>query len=334
MWSFVIYPKPIQPLPFAQGSGGVHAVCCTAPNAYFVFSASPFDFKRDCTSLHSYTTNLTEVLKLPLDSPVHQIRCLKTLSAKMSYLTNEVNGSYGPGAWAAWAITLMASWIPILRKDYESNIHYISYALYTNWAAIDIFRQKPSTHALQPRSTEDPDKPVLVSRENIMAASFAVVGIGIVHAYLQYVVCLRQLREEEKLENGDTKTIRRRSHIILLGVTLPSIAWFVWSQRMCLGLLHNPVFGLSVVMLSLGFFSNVLLFTQITLITSSLMSGVCEGGVEFGRLSRKCYVIPCAPQSISEWDQAFALFLALFFLKYTSSVQWVSSWFGRRSTEI
>jgi hypothetical protein len=234
----------------------------------------------------------------------------------MSNLANEVNGFYGPGTWAAWVITLMASWIPILRKDYESNIHYISYALYTNWAAIDIFRQKPSTHALQPRSTEDPDKPVLVSRENVMAASFAVVGVGIVHAYLQYVVCLRQLREEEKLENGDIKTIRRRSHIILLGAALPSIAWFVWSQGMCLGLLHNPIFGLSVVMFSLGLFSNVLLFTNMTLITSSLMSGVCEGGVEFGRLSRRCYIIPCAPQSIKEWDQAFALLLALFCFGY------------------
>jgi hypothetical protein len=267
------------------------------------------------TFLHK---NLTNVPTPRLHSPAHQILHLEILSAKMSDLANEVNGFYGPGTWAAWVITLMASWIPILRKDYKSNIHYISYALYTNWAAIDLFRQKPSTRTLQPRSTEDPDDPLLLSREKVMAAPFAVVGVGIVHAYMQYIICLRQHREEEKLENGNVKAARRRSYIMLLGIALPSIAWLVWIHGMCLEVLKSPIFGLTVAMLLLTVSSNALFFTVFPVLLAMLMynTNVCEGGTVLGRLSRRCYIIPCAPQSISEWDQAFALFLALFFFTY------------------
>jgi hypothetical protein len=245
----------------------------------------------------------------------------------MSVIANEVTGFYGAGAWAAWVITLMASWIPILRKDYESNPHYISYALYTNWATIDMFRQKPSTHALQSRSTEDPDEPLLVLREKVMAASFAVVGVGVVHAHMQYVVCLRQLRKEKTMEHGNAKSIRRRSHVILLGVALPSIAWLVWAPGMCLGLLNNPVLWLTAAMLVLSPSSNVLFYTQVPVhcVMLMFMRNICTG--VFGRLPNRCYIIPCAPQSISEWDQAFALFVAFFFFMYEfgpASVKFVS----------
>jgi hypothetical protein len=167
----------------------------------------------------------------------------------MSDIGNEVSGFYCAGAWIAWVITLMASWIPILRKGYESNLHDIPHALYTNWAAIDMFRQKPSTHALQPRSNEDPHKPLLVSREKVMAASFAVVGVGVVHAHMQQVACLHQLRKEETMEHGNAKSIRSRSHVIVLGVALPSVAWLVWAPGMYLGLLNNPVLWLTAAML-------------------------------------------------------------------------------------
>jgi len=48
-----------------------------------------------------------------------------------------VSGFYGPGAWAAWCIALVASWAPILRDEYDQDLYLISYALYTNWAAMD-----------------------------------------------------------------------------------------------------------------------------------------------------------------------------------------------------
>ena len=67
---------------------------------------------------------------------------LATLSG--SYQINEdafktltISGFYGQGAWAAWLIILISSWIPMLRDDYTHNVHFIAYALYTNWAAMN-----------------------------------------------------------------------------------------------------------------------------------------------------------------------------------------------------
>ena len=51
-----------------------------------------------------------------------------------------ISGFYGPGGWAAWCISLIASWAPILLEDDTHNLHLIAYALYMNWAAIDSFR--------------------------------------------------------------------------------------------------------------------------------------------------------------------------------------------------
>ena len=56
------------------------------------------------------------------------------------FQTLDVNGFYGPGSWAPWFITLFASWIAILRDDYTHNAHFIAYALYTNWAAMNIIQ--------------------------------------------------------------------------------------------------------------------------------------------------------------------------------------------------
>jgi len=51
-----------------------------------------------------------------------------------------VSGFYGPGGWAAWCVSLIASWVPILLEDDTYNLHLIAYALYMNWAAMDSFR--------------------------------------------------------------------------------------------------------------------------------------------------------------------------------------------------
>jgi len=51
-----------------------------------------------------------------------------------------ISGFYGPGGWAAWCVSLIASWAPILLEDGTHNLHLIAYALYMNWAAMDSFR--------------------------------------------------------------------------------------------------------------------------------------------------------------------------------------------------
>ncbi|KAI4923540.1 hypothetical protein J4E85_008579 [Alternaria conjuncta] len=59
---------------------------------------------------------------------------------EVDFQTLSVSGFYGPGAWAAWCVTLIASWAPILRDEYTHNLHYITYAMYMNAAAIDVFQ--------------------------------------------------------------------------------------------------------------------------------------------------------------------------------------------------
>ena len=49
-----------------------------------------------------------------------------------------VSAFYGPESMTAWGITLFASWIPMNLKGSGCNLHHIEYALYTNWAAIDL----------------------------------------------------------------------------------------------------------------------------------------------------------------------------------------------------
>ena len=59
---------------------------------------------------------------------------------KDDFETLTVSGFYGPGTWAAWCVTLIASWAPILRDDYTHNLHFITYFIYMNAATIDVFR--------------------------------------------------------------------------------------------------------------------------------------------------------------------------------------------------
>ncbi|USP78059.1 hypothetical protein yc1106_05333 [Curvularia clavata] len=74
---------------------------------------------------------------------------------------SEISGFYGPGAWAAWVILLVSSWIPIFLNDYESNTHFIASALYTNWAAIDLLRHLRPLGPGEYLERGDPLEPVI-----------------------------------------------------------------------------------------------------------------------------------------------------------------------------
>jgi hypothetical protein len=239
----------------------------------------------------------------------------------------QISGFYGPGAWAAWFITLMASWLPIRRDDYSHNLHYISYALYMNWAAIDLLRQTKALRKIRSGAAEDSKDPVVIARDKAISASFAVLGIGVFHAYLQCLVCLRRYRKEGNVNSTDAKS-GRRMFVILLFVTLPATVWicysltFVFASELALSMRFSMLLTLSVLVgvviapLALAiqtsdslFFSSVSFgFLYILLFyTVASTAHVVSWG---------CYIIPCAPQSTSEWDQAFSLFFALFIFVY------------------
>ncbi|KAH7091922.1 hypothetical protein FB567DRAFT_588242 [Paraphoma chrysanthemicola] len=91
---------------------------------------------------------------------------------------DNVSGFYGPGAWAAWILTLLTSWIVLLVNSNGHNWYFFTYLLYINWAAIDMLGQMRRFH--------DAQSPTEQCRMfGPLSASLAVVSWGVLHATLQ-----------------------------------------------------------------------------------------------------------------------------------------------------
>ena len=235
---------------------------------------------------------------------------------------SQINGFYGPGTWAAWAITLFASWIPLWRDDYKYNLHYHSYALYTNWAAIDLLRQM--WRADRNRGFREMEDAQLQS----LFAALAVVRVGILHASMQIEQCCSA---EKRKGTGTESDIRHRIGCIVKGLLLPLFTNFlVWpffhdtmvGHGTLLSMLFTVVAVMigSIVMIQItpleiegqdqSFSFSALLFPMLL---SCTLWGTFNSDVV---VKKSCSVVPCAPQAIGEWDQAFSLVVALFFFFY------------------
>lgn len=236
----------------------------------------------------------------------------------------QISEFYGPGTWAAWVITLITSWIPILLNDHKHNLHYISYALYTNWAAIDLIRQaKPSADHRTLREMND------AQLQSLVAAS-AVVRVGIFHACLQIAMC----RFIAKNKDTDTKkNIKRRLRCIAIGLLLPVLTDFFLVPYYHNVLAGHSRFGYPMLAVA-AFFTAFMFLTQIMaslnntytvldvafVMTLSLlisMMGWDSFIIDSDAVSsERCSIVPCAQQTILEWDQAFSLLVALLLLMY------------------
>jgi hypothetical protein len=167
----------------------------------------------------------------------------------------QISGFYGPGPWAAWMITLGISWINTIQNDYTHNMHFIAYALYTNFAAIDLIRQLnlaideekiSSVVRLNPGvpmykiDWEQNPLEVDEATRQILAAAIAVVHVGIQTATVQIIACFYK----ERQQNFDPKEpIKRRRFILSVGLVLPIAAiWYasIWISFDRLGLIVLP----------------------------------------------------------------------------------------------
>jgi hypothetical protein len=239
----------------------------------------------------------------------------------------QISGFYGPGTWAAWVITIITSWIPMMQNDYEHNLHYILYSLYTNWAAIDAIR----LIAQAPRHQTDSGE-VEKALAECLVASLAVVKVGVYHAILQIIMCIFK---EKGQSNSHLVKIRRRVLYIGCGLLLPMALWIYTStypsadqdKPSVTDILHisgwTMLHASCLYLLSWGRRSRRL--TQpIMLIEGTLvLSAMSTEQLSYSLLSPaglglqcQCYTVPCAPQNIKEWDQAFSLFVALFIFMY------------------
>lgn len=128
-----------------------------------------------------------------------------------------VSSFYGPGSWAAWIIVMITSWIPLLRDDYNSQkIRFISYALYTNWAAFDALRRLKPLWTL----SVNPVDPEIETWRKLYMATHAVLRIGPVHACAQLVYLLFPGLSLPFDQLPQTRH-QRRAVIISLGLLIP-----------------------------------------------------------------------------------------------------------------
>ncbi|KAF2821923.1 hypothetical protein CC86DRAFT_410323 [Ophiobolus disseminans] len=149
----------------------------------------------------------------------------------------EVSGFYGPGAWAAWFITLFASWIPLIQDDYTHNLHFISYALYTNWAAMDALRQLSKRLGLA--TGYDGYRALLTSREAtafewLAGRPMSEMAVWVLvtrqastdEQRADYLAAARSYREWEASSSGFTAARAVLSLGLLLAVAQLLVCWW------------------------------------------------------------------------------------------------------------
>jgi hypothetical protein len=256
-----------------------------------------------------------------------------------------VSGFYGTGAWAAWILALTSSWYtivwqPALKSNHDTLIHL----LYTNWAAIDLFRQ--------------------MKYENVLfgplAAAATTTFWGLLHAALQLL--LVHVRIYKVDYSPRSKNILC---LLLLGTVVPSIVstaffWGIadegqapayklivlpgsthWTIGFFLSLCLVFCFGLGVVLVLIiangtYFFQElrpgnsilghgilmllgVILWWSFTSTPSNLLSfGVVlfRPHSPWRSIGGSSIFKPCAPQGLEEWDQAFTLICGLVIFLY------------------
>lgn len=242
----------------------------------------------------------------------------------------QISGFYGPGSWAAWVVMLASSWISVYLNDYDSNVHFIAYTLYTNWAAVDLIR-----HLYRFRFNQPVEKSQDNQLTQTIIVSGAIIFIGNLHYTLQGVVCVLKLWDA----NARTKQrLRQRLLIVSLGLILPfsaflcfmftmlrslsalfivQIQYFIWLTFFVLAILRslpadpNHLTAIFIIFLMLfGFYGIAILWGQMLPMDE-------RGEVLLSSLGLyTCLYIPCAPQKIDEWDQLFTLLVSLIFFFY------------------
>lgn len=256
---------------------------------------------------------------------------------------SQISSFYGPGAWAAWVITMVASWIPIIHGDYAHNLHFVGYALYTNWAAIDFIYQ--INRDLGDKSDSSATKQARL--ENTIA-SIAVMNVGTCQAvgqmlvYVYMVVFKSTPSKCPSLAQGMYLSVgavlplcmicsgplsynpsvyleNHLGELLLFGIiclsSLPAgVASYalhnISSPRSVF--YHRPMFGYYIYMVAF----TVMAITLSIFSSNAMMEESREAYFRGTQPAARCYFVPCAPQRIGEWDQAFSLLVALVLFLY------------------
>lgn len=126
-----------------------------------------------------------------------------------------VSGFYGPGSWAGWFLSIVASWWRLIRASEERfDPNTWLFLLGTNWAAVGLFRGVRMAQSIPSGSlTYAAD---LGSLKGSIGAAFNVTFWGIFHGSMQYFFTMMLFE--------DPKSQRYRLWTLFLGMMLPSLA--------------------------------------------------------------------------------------------------------------
>lgn len=142
---------------------------------------------------------------------------------------SKISGFYGNGTWASWFLTLASSWHGIVFEPASSSVRdvldVLGHMLYTNWAAIDVFRQ---LHALESSNDE-----VENAVHGALGAALTITYLGVFHGFFQLCICW----ERKASGRRDVTAPERRGYglrfaILLYGLILPSCALTAFSFRL------------------------------------------------------------------------------------------------------
>jgi hypothetical protein len=267
---------------------------------------------------------------------------------------SSVSGFYGTGAWAASILALMSSWYAIIWCTApKGNRDTLPHLLYTNWAAVDLFRQMGNDEVMFAP----------------LAAAVTITFWGLLHADLQLLLVFIRI-----CTPGYSPCSKSTLPFLLFGIAVPSIVLLLFVSGIqgensdpAYVLVVLPKFTdhkiisavwvwtfplvalttfLSFLFVSLEgeiadvFFEDYPLNVALSTVTwglpflffmhspSSLLgfSIILFGPQSLWGSKSGCTVFkPCAPQSIGEWDQAFTVICALAIFLYELGPELVTS---------
>ncbi|KAH7079919.1 hypothetical protein BKA63DRAFT_230658 [Paraphoma chrysanthemicola] len=240
-----------------------------------------------------------------------------------SFDVSQVSGFYGPGAWAGGLIAIFTTWYTTLFHV-EKLLTPSTFApiLTINWAAVDLIVQIRAKELAVYSAT----------------AAYTTTSWGLLHMVLQYEVV-------GFLNRSSTKRLPQM--LLVFGCVVPVIALLRCAYRPIyvqdLPKIGWPLFlvhGLALLALlyMLGLYLNMSILDRnrdeprssqsfaaylarsarmvapVFVVVSSLLTPFMWFQGLNARAS--CFIKPCAPQSVKEWDQAFALLSGLMLFVY------------------
>ena len=169
-------------------------------------------------SVISLTTSATSTTSSPssIASPLTPLEVFIAGGDAGPLGMNKVSGFYGPGAWAGWFLTVIASWIHLLKRGPGSwsDPTAWTYILGINLAAVDLicqFRFLPESRVKEATGSQS------WNRAGEVGAATVMIHWGLFHMVFQSYVLLGLYIDD---------IIRAPATVIAIGIVLPTCALF------------------------------------------------------------------------------------------------------------